>query len=106
MTFSADGKLTATFPAATPGAPDVLPPAVDGRWCATGATTFVYTFKDPIMQGGHMIAYVQTAITATMTSTTTYNADGVGVGYAAATVMPLPGQYGVTKTTAVAMMYA
>ncbi len=106
MTFSAGGKLTATFPAATPGVPDVLPPAIDGRWCAIGTTTFAYAFKDPIMQGSRMIAYVQTAITATMTSATTYSADGVGVGYAAATAMPLPGQYGITKTTAVAMTAA
>ncbi len=103
MTFSPDGKLTATFPSATPGAPDALPPAIDGKWCATGATMFAYEFRDPIMAGGHMVAYVQTALSATMTSATTYRADGVGVAYSTKTAMPLPGQYNVPRTVAVAI---
>jgi hypothetical protein len=103
MTFSPDGKLTATFPSATPGALDALPPAIDGKWCATGATMFAYEFRDPIMAGGHMVAYVQTALSATMTSATTYRADGVGVAYSTKTAMPLPGQYNVTRTVAVAI---
>lgn len=103
MTFLPSGDLTATFPGATPGAPDALPPATDGRWCATGATTFSYVFRDPLVQHGTMVAYIQTAITARMTSARTYTAQGVGVGYAAAINMPLEGLYNVTQTTAIAV---
>jgi hypothetical protein len=103
MTFLPDGTLTATFPSPTQGQPDILPPARDGRWCATGPAMFAYMFKDPILQSGKMIAYVQPAISARMTSATTYTGDGVGVAYETATGMPLPGQYGVTQTTAVAV---
>ena len=103
MTFSPSGALTATFPGPTPDAPAALPPTTDGRWCATGPNTFAYEFKEPILAGGHMVAFVQTAITARMTSATAYIAEGVGVGYSAATAMPLAGQYNVTKTTAVAV---
>jgi hypothetical protein len=75
---------------------------IDGRWCVTGTNTFVYQFKDPVMQNGVMVAYVQTAITANLTSAKEYIGDGVGVGYSALTGMPLPSQYGVTHTVAFA----
>lgn len=104
MTFLQDGTLTATFPSPTPGQPDILPPARDGHWCAgTGPSTFAYVFKDPILQAGKMVAYVQPAISAKMTSASAYTGDGVGVAYVAATGMPVAGQYGVTQTTAVAV---
>jgi hypothetical protein len=99
MTFLPSGQLTATFPGPTPASPPTLPPAVDGRWCVTGSNTFAYTFKDPIMQNGVMVAYVQPAINAKMMSAKEYIGDGVGVAYSAMTGMPL-GQYGVTHTVA------
>jgi hypothetical protein len=101
MTFLPNGALTATFPAAKPSEPDLLPPVVDGRWCATGATTFAYEFREPNMQNGHMVSYVQVSHTATMTSASAYTGDGVGVAYEAATAMPLPKQDNITRTTAV-----
>ena len=103
MTFLPSGELTATFPGPGKGAPDALLPAFDGRWCATGATSFSYVFRDPLVQGGRMVAYIQTAIAARMTGARSYTAQGVGVGYTAATEMPLEGLYNVTETTAVAV---
>lgn len=104
MTFLPDGSLTATFPSQTSGQPDVLPAAQDGHWCSMGPALFAYTFKDPlVVKDGQMSVYVQTAISATMTSASTYTGDGVGVAYQAATAMPVPGLYNVTATTAVAV---
>lgn len=102
MTFAADGSLTATFPGATLGAPSMLPPAVDGHWCWTSANTFHYGFRDIQMNGQTAVAYVQTQIGATMTSATIYQAGGVGVAYDAKTNKPIPQQFGVTQTIAVA----
>lgn len=102
MTFSPDGSLMATFPGATASAPPALPPAVDGSWCMTGINAFRYQFKDLILHSGKIVAYVATHIDANLTSKTTFEAGGVGIAYAAATGQPLPAQYGVTRTVAVA----
>lgn len=102
MTFLPSGQLTATFPGPTPTSRPTLPPAVDGRWCVTGPNTFAYVFKDPILQNGVMVAYVQPAISATLVGAKEYTGDGVGVAYSNLTGMPLMGQYGVTHTVALA----
>jgi hypothetical protein len=68
----------------------------------TGPNAFHYQFKEPISQGSKMVAYVQVQINAVLTSATTFEAGGVGVGYSMATGLPLPGQYNVTATTALA----
>lgn len=102
MTFLPDGRLTATFPGPLPGSPATLPPAVDGKWCMTGPSIFRYQFKDPIMSNGRMVAYVLPRVNAYLTSATTYEGGSVGVAYSVATGLPIPGQYGVTQTLAVA----
>lgn len=97
MTFLPDGTLTTTFPGVTPSAPPTLPPGKDGHWCFTGQNTFHYMFHDLLGQG----IYVQPSISAYLTSPTHYEAGGVGVAYDKAG-HPIPGQYGVTQTIAVA----
>lgn len=103
MTFLPGGKLTATFPGVSPDAPPTLPPAIDGAWFMTGPSAFHYRFKDPILAGGKMVAYVQVQINASLVGPTAYVAGGVGVAYSVATGLPIPGQYNVTSTVAVAV---
>lgn len=98
MTFFANGRLTATFPGAVPP----MQPAIDGKWCMTGPSTFRYQFKELITQDGKIVAYVAPHIDAYLTSATTFEAGGVGVAYSVATGQPLPGQYNVTETWATA----
>lgn len=102
MTFLPDGRLTATFPGPSPNAPPTLPPAIDGAWFMTGPSAFHYRFKDPIFAGGKMVVYVQVQINASLVSPTAFVAGGVGVAYSVATGLPIPGQYNVTSTVAVA----
>ena len=95
MTFLPDGRLTATFPAS-----GVLP-AIDGRWHMTAPNAFHYRFKDPIMQNGKMVAFVQVQVDAYLTSQHTYEAGGVGAAYSVTTGQPpIPGQYNTTQTSA------
>lgn len=102
MTFLADGRLTATFPASSPGAPPLLPPAIDGMWFMTGPNAFHYQFKDPIVAGGTMIAYIQVQINASLLSPTAFVAGGIGIAYSVATGLPIAGQYNITSTVATA----
>lgn len=102
MTFRPGGKLTATFPGSSSGSPPTLPPAIDGTWLMTGPNAFHYQFKDPIFTGSTMVAYIQVQVDASLLSPTTYVAGGVGIAYAVATDRPLPGQYNVTSTVAIA----
>ncbi len=102
MTFRHDGSLTATFPSQTPSDPPTLPPAVDGHWCMTAPNAFHYQFRDLMQQNGRTVAYVQTQISADMTSATSYIAGGIGMAYSAQSGQPLPGQYGLTRTLATA----
>jgi hypothetical protein len=102
MTFLPGGRLTATFPGASPDTPPTLPPAIDGAWFMTGPSAFHYRFKDPILAGGKLVAYVQVQINASLVSPTAYVAGGVGVAYSVATGLPIPGQYNVTSTVAIA----
>lgn len=94
MTFLPNGQLTATFPQTS------LLPAIDGHWQMTAPHAFHYRFREPLMQNGEMVAYVQVQVDAIATSQTTYEAGGVGVTYAAATGQPIAGQDGVTYTAA------
>lgn len=102
MTFGRDGSLTATFPGKTPNDPPTLPPVVDGHWCMTAPNAFHYQFRDLIQQNGQTVAYVQTQISADMTSAISYIAGGIGMAYAAQSGQPLPSQYGLTQTIAIA----
>ena len=68
----------------------------------TGPNAFHYQFKDPIFTGSTMVAYIQVQVDASLLSPTTYVAGGVGIAYAVATDRPLPGQYNVTSTVAIA----
>jgi len=94
MTFLPNGQLIATFPNSS------LLPAIDGQWQMTAPNAFRYRFRDPLMQNGEMVAFVQVQVDACLTSQTTYEAGGVGVTYAAATGQPIAGQDGVTYTAA------
>lgn len=103
MTFLPGGRLTATFPASSPGASPLLPPAIDGTWFMTGPNAFHYQFKDPIIAGGTMIAYIQVQINASLVTPTAFVAGGIGVAYSVATGLPIAGQYNITSTVATAV---
>jgi hypothetical protein len=102
MTFLPSGGLTATFPGSTPDAPPLQPPAMSGSWTMGGANAFGYQFQEPLLASGKMVAYVQVRIHASLISPTAFVAGGIGVAYSLATGLPIPGQYNVSSTTAVA----